>query len=145
MKNFQLITDSIQLLENEINLVIKLKEDYSQAIEIITTIPGIGESTAPQILAEIPPIDHFLSADSFASYSGLIPRVSQSAEVRHLGSITKRGSRYLREALYQAAQVASMRKDSSLGKRFSRLYKRKGKGKAKIVWVAIARQIARII
>ena len=145
LKNLQLIKYSIQLLENEINLIIKSNNNYSEAIEIITTIPGIGETTAPRILAEIPPIDHFSSADQFASYSGLTPRVSQSAEVRHLGSITKRGSKYLRESLYQAAQIASMQKESSLGKRFSRLYKRKGKGKAKIAWVAIARQIARLI
>jgi len=145
LKNLQLITDSIQLLENEINLIIKSNDDYSQVIERITTIPGIGETTGPQILAEMPPIDHFPSADKFASYTGLTPKVSQSAEVRHLESITKRGSRYIREALYQSAQVASKKQDSSLGKGFSRIYKRKGEGKGKIAWVAIARQIARII
>ena len=38
-----------------------------------------------------------------------------------------------------------MKRDSSLGKKFSKLYKRKGKGKAKIAWIAIARHLARII
>ncbi|MFV2015373.1 MAG: IS110 family transposase, partial [Candidatus Heimdallarchaeota archaeon] len=145
LNNLQLIQDSIQILENEINSIMKSNQQYLDAIEIITTIPGIGEATAPQILAEIPPIEHFSSAEQFSSYSGLTPRISQSAEVRHLGSITKRGPKYLREALYQSAKIASMQKDSSLGKRFSRLYKRKGKGKGKIVWIAIARQITRLI
>lgn len=145
LNNLRLTQDSIQILENEINTIITSNENYLESINILTTIPGVGETVAPQILAEIPPIENFVSANQFSSYTGLTPRIAQSAEVKHFGSITKRGPKYLREALYQAAKIASMAKDSALGKKFSKLYKRKGKGKAKIAWIAIARNIARLI
>lgn len=145
LNNLQLMQDSIQILENEINSIILSNNDYLESIKILTTIPGIGETVAPQILAEIPPVENFTSADQFSSFTGLTPRIAQSAEVKHFGSITKRGPKYLREALYQAAKIASMTKDSSLGKKFSKLYKRKGKGKAKIAWIAIARNLARLV
>ncbi len=140
-----LVQNSIEVLENEISLIIEPNKEYLESIEIIKSIPGVGDSTAPQILAEIPPIKNFKSADQFSSYAGLTPRIAQSAEVKHLGSITKRGPTYLREALFQSAKIASMDKNTSLGKRFSNLYKRKGKGKGKVAWIAIARQIARLI
>jgi transposase len=100
--------ESIQILENEINQIIASNNNYLESINILTTIPGIGETVAPQILAEIPPIENFVSADQFSSYTGLTPRIAQSAEVKHFGSITKTSPKYLREALYQAAKIASM-------------------------------------
>jgi transposase len=145
LQHLKLCLKTVEILDNEIFSQINSSKQYQEQLDIISSIPGIGETTGPQILAEIPPLEQFSSPDQFSSYSGLVPRLSQSAEVYHLGSISKRGPKYLREALYQSAQIASMKRDSSLGKKFSKLYKRKGTGKAKIAWVAVARHLARII
>ncbi len=54
-------------------------------------------------------------------------------------------SPFLRQALFQISKVSSMRKDSPIGVKFQRIYTRKGKGKGKMAWVAIARHIATLI
>ncbi|MGD9491687.1 MAG: transposase, partial [Methanoregulaceae archaeon] len=56
------------------------------------SIPGIGEIGALTLLAEIGDITDFSSADKLASWVGVVPRVAQSADKLHTGSITKRGS-----------------------------------------------------
>ncbi|MFX0091470.1 MAG: IS110 family transposase [Candidatus Hodarchaeota archaeon] len=139
------VQDHIDLLTREITRCIQSQSQFRKSFELLLTIPGVGETTAAQILSEIPPLELFISADHFASFTGLAPKVSQSAEVTHIGRITKRGSPYLRKALYQVAKVASMKRETQLGQKFEQLYRRKGKGKGKIVWVALARHIATII
>jgi len=147
LQQSNLIQDCINLLENETEVFIQDNKKISDERELITSIPGIGIATAAQILAEIQDINNFASKEQFASYTGLVPSVSQSAEVTYVGSITKRGSPYLRQAIFQSAKVSSMKKESHIGKKFQRLFTRKGKGKgkAKIAWVAIARHIATVI
>ncbi|MFX0091923.1 MAG: transposase, partial [Candidatus Hodarchaeota archaeon] len=96
-------------------------------------------------MAEIPPVELFSSAKQFTSFTGLAPKVSQSGEVTYTGWITKGGPNYLQKALYQAAQVASMKKHTRMGQKFQQIYRRKGKGKGKIAWVALACHLATII
>ena len=135
----------IEVLTDEINLLIQNNENLKENINLLLTIPGIGENTASQIVAELPPIDWFENSKQLASYTGLAPRVYQSADVTHIGRITKRGSNYLRKALIQVAQIASMRTNNKFGRKFKTLFAKKGKGKGKLVWTAIARHIATVI
>ena len=74
--------------------------------QLIMTIPGIGYITAVTILAEI--VDHgrFADAEKLASYAGLVPKHHNSGETTRTGSITKRGSVWLRRAMVKAAFVA---------------------------------------
>ncbi|MFX0093468.1 MAG: IS110 family transposase [Candidatus Hodarchaeota archaeon] len=140
-----LVQDYLDLLTREIQTCLQIHEQFHEPYRLLLTVPGIGETTAAQILGEIPPIEYFTSAKQFASFAGLVPKVSKSGEVTYIGQITKRGSPYLRKALYQAAKVATMKKHTQMGRKFQRIYKRKGKGKGKIAWVAVGRHIATII
>ena len=135
----------IDVLTDEINLLIQNNENLKEDVKLLLTIPGIGENTASQIIAELPPIEWFENSKQLASYTGLAPRVYQSADVTHIGRITKRGSNYLRKVLFQVAQVASMRTNNKFGRKFKILFAKKGKGKGKLVWTAIARYIATVI
>ena len=135
----------VNLLTDEIDALIQKNSDLKQNSELLCTIPGIGENTASQIIAELPPIEWFDNSRQLASYSGLAQTVYQSADVTHIGQITKRGSGYLRKVLFQIAQVASMRTNNKFGRKFKSLFSRKGKGKGKLVWTAIARYIATVI
>lgn len=72
--------------------------------ELLCSVPGIGEVTAAVILSEIGDISRFHSKKQLIAYAGLDPSVFQSGKFTAKNSkISKRGSPYLRKALYQAA------------------------------------------
>jgi transposase len=81
-----------------------------EAVQLLDTVPGVGETVAQSIVAEIGvdmarfPTDHHL-----ASWAGRCPGNNESAGKRKSGKTTK-GSRYLRAALVQAAWAASHQK-----------------------------------
>lgn len=71
----------------------------------ITTVPGIGIYMGAMILAEIGDFSRFDSADKIMAYSGMSPSTYQSGQL--IGSYShmeKRGSRYLRYALFNATK-----------------------------------------
>ena len=123
--------------------VFKLEERIAQIsltdwrARLIMTIPGIGHITAVTILAEI--VDHrrFTSAEKLVSYAGLSPRHHNSGETERTGSITKRGSVWLRRAMVEAAIIA-IRHDTRIRGQYHRLAPRIGAMKAR---VAIARKM----
>ncbi len=79
---------------------------------------------------EILPISNFQSSKKFASFTGLVPSVQRSANVVHIGKITKRGSKYLRKIFVQSAKVA-MSPKQRLGRKARILLIEKEKVKAR--------------
>lgn len=75
--------------------------------QLLQSIPGIGETIATILAAEIGDINQFKSGKALVAYAGLDPRVKQSGKgLKQNTHLTKRGSPYLRQALFQAAAVA---------------------------------------
>ena len=73
------------------------------AYDLLLSIPGVGSITALTILAEIGDIRNFKSSKQLVAYAGLDPAVHQSGSFRASRcKISKRGTPYLRKALYQA-------------------------------------------
>lgn len=71
----------------------------------ITTIPGIGKRMGAMILAEVGDFSCFDSADKILAYAGLSPSTYQSGQLTSSYShMEKRGSRYLRYAIFNAAK-----------------------------------------
>ena len=71
----------------------------------ILTIPGISYRMGAMILAEIGDFSRFDSADKILAYAGMSPSTYQSGQLDNCYShMEKRGSRYLRYALYNAAK-----------------------------------------
>ena len=73
----------------------------------ITTIPGIGVRMGAMILAEIGGFARFDSPDKILAYAGMSPSTYQSGQLSLSGTYShmeKRGSRYLRYALYNATK-----------------------------------------
>ena len=73
----------------------------------ITTIPGMGFRMAAMILAEIGDFSFFDSPDKILAYAGMSPSTYQSGQLSLAGTYShmeKRGSRYLRYALYNATK-----------------------------------------
>ena len=73
----------------------------------ITTIPGMGFRMGAMILAEIGDFSRFNSPDKILAYAGMSPSTYQSGQLSLSGTYShmeKRGSRYLRYALYNATK-----------------------------------------
>jgi transposase len=75
--------------------------------DLLTSIPGIAETTATVILAEIRDLDTFDSADQLAAFAGLTPHeFSSGSSVHGKPRLSKIGNSRLRKALYMPAVVA---------------------------------------
>lgn len=71
----------------------------------ITTIPGIGYRMGAMILAEVGDFSRFDSPDKVLAYAGLSPSTYQSGQLTNgYAHMEKRGSRYLRYAIYNATK-----------------------------------------
>lgn len=134
------LDDEIEVLEREIFSY--AYSNHNHEMEILMSVPGIGEIGAATLLAEIEDFRDFSSGDKLASWLGLVPNVYQSADKYHNGRITKRGSKVARWILTQIAQAAARKKNSRLKEFFNR--KKKTIGFAKAI-IALARKIVTII
>ena len=76
----------------------------SQTNQAITTIPGIGDTLGAIILSEIGDIHRFDAPGKLVAFAGLDVKVNQSGEFTGTkNKISKRGSPYLRRAIWRAA------------------------------------------
>ncbi len=74
---------------------------------MLVSIPGIADTTAAAILAELLDVTQFAGARQVAAFAGLVPRIRQSgSSVRGHSSLSKIGSSRLRKCLYFPAMVA---------------------------------------
>lgn len=75
--------------------------------ELLDSIPGVGETTAAALLAEVPDFSQYRSARQVAAFAGLVPRERQSgSSVRGRVRLSKIGNARLRKALYFPAVTA---------------------------------------
>ena len=105
----QLLLKQLELLTGQLDA---LDADIEKRMEIIpstlTSIPGIGVGTAASIHAEIGDIKRFRTASQLISFAGINPTVRQSGNFTGTKNrMSKKGSPYLRLALWHAAVVAS--------------------------------------
>jgi len=109
---------------------------FRAAIELLSTIPGVSETTATVIVAEIgDDMRRFPTAGHLLSWAGLCPRMDESAGKR-LSNRTRRGAPWLKTVLVQAAWSASKKRDSYFRARFLRLKSRRGPKKAVVAIAA---------
>jgi len=107
-------------LQHTIRLIRELDaeiEEIESAIQVImdelhspiTTIPGIGYRMGAMILAEASDLSRFDSPDKLLAYAGMSPSTYQSGQLKNCyPHMEKRGSRYLRYALYNATKYVCL-------------------------------------
>ena len=106
----------------------------------ITTIPGIKYRMGAMILAEIGDFTRFSNADQVLAYAGLSPSTYQSGKlISSYARMEKRGSKYLRYALFNAAIYVS-----GWDERF-RLYLSKKRAEGKHYYVAISHVVKKLV
>lgn len=102
MEQLEFLELQIEELEEQIAILLKQTGSY------ITTIPGIGETLGAIILSEIGDIHRFDAPNKLVAFAGLDVKVSQSGEFTGTRQkISKRGSPYLRRAIWLAASRAA--------------------------------------
>jgi len=115
---------------------------FAEPLRRLDTIPGINQRTAEVILAEMgPDMSAFPSARHLASWAALCPGQHESAG-KHKSGKTRKGNRWLRTALIEAAAGASRAKNSALQARFRRVLRHRGPKKAV---VAVAHALLRMV
>ncbi len=101
-----------------------------EALQLLQTIPGVGERVAEAIVSEIGvDMSRFPTDAHLASWAGMCPGNNESAGKRKSGKTTK-GNIHLRAALTQAAWAATHTKQTYLAAQYRRLVKPKGKKRA---------------
>ena len=102
------LLELIDLLEQQRDQVDEeLATLMAQIPQHITSIPGIGPVTGAAILAEIGDVNRFERVEQLVAYAGIDPSVYQSGQFKaSQAHMSKRGSPYLRHALWLAAGMA---------------------------------------
>lgn len=99
--------------------------------QLLSTIPGIAEIRAMEIVTEIGEIKRFESADKLCSYAGLVPSIRQSGASLRFGRLVKQANRNLKYVFVGASWSLVKTKENNVFKQFYlRLSKKKGKQKA---------------
>jgi transposase len=110
----------------------RLRPVEQTAIERLDTIPGVGRRTAEVVIAEMgADLTRFPTAGHLASWAGMCPGNRESAGKRLSGK-TRKGSKWLRTVLVEAAHAAGRSKTTYLGAQYRRLLPRRGKKKAAV-------------
>lgn len=141
------LVDNVKNIKSQIRDLEKQIRDLSSSYpeyEYLTSITGCGPITAATVIAEVGNIKRFSSADKFVSYSGATPKIDRSGKsVERMGKISKKGSRYLRHALYMIAEFAR-RHNPVLKAHFERV-KNGNRKRHRLAVIAVANKIARYI
>jgi len=131
------LENQIAELENEISALLE------QLGSFITTIPGIGDTLGAIIISEIGDIHRFSAPGKLVAFAGLDVKVNQSGEfVGTKNKLSKRGSPYLRRAIWLAATRATFC-DPTLSAYYQSL---RARGKHHLTAVgAVSRKLCNII
>jgi transposase len=123
------LEDVIEQLDREVEQRLR---PFTEALDRLDTIPGWARRTAENVVAEIGlDMSRFPSAPHLASWAGMCPGNNESAGKRKTGK-TRKGDRWLRSALIEAAHASGRTRNTYLGAQYRRLVARKGKKKAAV-------------
>jgi hypothetical protein len=110
--DWRLLDARIEAVSGEIEVLAR----QDQACERLMSVPGIGPIISSAIVAAIGTGDAFSKGRDFGAWLGLVPKQISTGDRTILGSISKRGNRYLRALFVQAAWVVLVK----LGKKWER-------------------------
>lgn len=141
MRCFLQQLDLLEAQRQEVDLI--LEHLMQQLPQYITSIPGIGLATGAAILGEIGDVHRFESPEKLVAYAGIDATVYQSGQFEALEThMSKRGSPYLRHALWQAASMAVLH-DPQL-KNYYQRKKAEGKHHGTAIGAVSRKLVARI-
>jgi transposase len=127
LAHLDFLDEQIERLSNAIEAQLR---PFQPAVELLRSLDGIETRTAQNIIAEIGvDMSVFPSEGQLASWAGQCPGNDQSAGKRRSGR-SRKGSKWLNDALKDAAMAAIRTNDSYLQAQYQRLRPRVGHGRA---------------
>jgi transposase len=102
---------------------------YSKAVELIRSIPGIGQVNAMVILTELGDIQRFANFDHLCSYAGFTPSTDDSGDKKKDRGITHRCNNRLRTALIESSWMI-ISKDPAMLMMYSKYCRKMNKNQA---------------
>lgn len=123
-------------LEKEINVIIKSHDDLKQRFDILTSIPGIGATTAAILLADLTELGA-ANARQISALAGVAP-MNWDSGAKHGKRMIRGGRAHVRRALYMCA-VTCIRRSDHLGRTYQNLVRR-GKN-PKVALTAVMRKL----
>ena len=97
--------DGLQLQITQLEERIKERIALTPSIQLLKTLPGVGDILAIVIEREIGSIDRFDTSGQLTSFAGLVPTVHASGGKTRLGHMRKPSNQYLKWAFIEAANV----------------------------------------
>ena len=104
-------------------------EQYEKRLELVMSVPGVGQQVGMALLAEIVDIKRFKDAEHLAKFVGLVPMCHSSGESEGVGDITIRKHAFLRSLIVEAGWQA-IRQDPAMTLAFETYCKRMKPSKA---------------
>jgi transposase len=132
------LAEQLAQVEGELKDLLDQDDTLKAECALLTSIKGVGHTTARELLAEIPDWSVFASADELVAYAGLNPAQHQSGNQRGYSKISKQGNAHVRKTLYFPA-LSAMQHNPRL-KEFAQRLKAAGKPKMTVV-VAVMRKL----
>jgi transposase len=120
---------------------------HDQACVRLMTVPGIGPIISSAMVAAIGTGDVFCKGRDFGAWLGLVPKQISTGDRTILGSISKRGNRYLRALFVQAAWVVLVKLGPKHWERYglkSWIEAAKKRLHHNVLAIALANKLARI-
>lgn len=137
---YEFLHRQIQRSDGEVRRIVK----SDVRCQWLATMPGIGDFFAALIMAEVDDVKRFKDSKHFVSYTGLVPGRDRSDEVEHHRKLHKRGSKWIRWALVEAA-IPATKSNLALKALYDRVCRKKGPiGGPNVAKVAVARKLAEI-
>ncbi|CAA9430735.1 MAG: hypothetical protein AVDCRST_MAG74-3680 [uncultured Pyrinomonadaceae bacterium] len=134
------LVEEIKQTEALIRQHIHNHPDLKEQSDLLDSIPGIGETTAALLLAEIVNLKQYTSARQVAAYAGLVPRERRSgSSVSGRTCLSKIGNARLRKALYFPAITAL--RCSDFFKAWADGLRTRGKSKMSVIGAAMRKLI----
>ncbi|HEY1804435.1 MAG TPA: IS110 family transposase [Terracidiphilus sp.] len=112
----RVIEEEIKALRAEALRCIAAEPRAERRYRLLRSVPGIGEVSAIQVLAELMLLPDDRDVRQWVAFAGLDPReCSSGTSLRRAKHISKAGNRHLRHALFMPALVASRREPHLCG------------------------------
>ncbi|MEL7624967.1 MAG: IS110 family transposase [Clostridiales bacterium] len=128
---------ALQHAERTLAVILARMQEIAKNLKeyaIVRAMPGVGDTLAPRIIAELGDIRRFRSGSSLVAFAGIDAPPYQSGSIKMTNrSISKRGSSSLRRTGYEIMQCIKMNKPAQDDAVYRFMLKKEAEGKAKKV------------
>jgi len=136
-------TELCTRIKQQDDKLLRLVADHPNGC-LLKSIPGVGDMTASQCLADLGSVQQFKNGRNLAAWLGLVPRQHSTGGKHTLLGISKRGNKHLRTLFIHGARAILSKPDKTgapFGDWLIRLRKEKP---FNVACVALANKLARI-